>query len=425
MSRHLLLGVALLAALHSAYAGGKVLMLLQSEKNIDRFSSFTDALTAAGFTIEIKGYKDSSLKLREYGTWLYDDLVLFAPKAEGFGGSIDQQTILDFVDSGHNVLLGVNSDVSEAMRNLAAEFGVDLDDRGTKVYDHFHYAVKEDGKQDHTLIAATDLVDSPVMVGGPYKQPILFRGLAASVPSNSELATVVLSAPGTAYSHDPKKSMIEPPALMVGAAASLVTAVQARNNARMVVAGSVEMFSNDIFNSQVTVNGASTATANKDFCVTLTRWAFQDRGVLVASNLRHHLLGSEEQPWGYRVNDDVEFLVDVMEHEGGVAKPYKADDIQLEFIMLNPYVRVPLQHDGQGTFSLRFKVPDVYGVFKYFIDYSHRGYSYIKLTHQVPVRPFKHDEYERFLVCAYPYYASAASVMAAFFALGFFFLYHK
>lgn len=44
---------------------------------------------------------------------------------------------------------------------------------------------------------------------------------------------------------------------------------------------------------------------------------------------------------------------------------------------------------------------------------------------QVPVRPFRHDEYERFLTCAFPYYASAASTMAAFFVLGWFFLYSK
>lgn len=72
------------------------------------------------------------------------------------------------MDSGHNVLLGVNSDVSETMRSLAAEFGVDLDDRGTKVYDHFQSATL-DGKEDPTLIAASDLVDAPVIVGGPYK----------------------------------------------------------------------------------------------------------------------------------------------------------------------------------------------------------------------------------------------------------------
>jgi len=39
------------------------------------------------------------------------------------------------------------------------------------------------------------------------------------------------------------------------------------------------------------------------------------------------------------------------------------------------------------------------------------------------VRPFKHDEYERFLLAAYPYYASALSTMVAFFGLGWVFLY--
>ncbi|PNH04740.1 Dolichyl-diphosphooligosaccharide--protein glycosyltransferase subunit [Tetrabaena socialis] len=414
MARQLLLALALLAAIHCACAAKSVLVLLQSGTTADKYSGFIDGLGAAGFAVEVKGHKDTGLKLREYGTWLYDDLVLFAPKAEGFGGSIDQQTILDFVDSGHNVLLAVNSEVSEAMRNLAAEFGVDLDDRGTKLFDHFSYATTADGKHDHNLVASYDLADAPVIVGGPYKDPVLFRGLAATVPADAELATVVLSAPATSYSHDPRKSMLEPPSLMVGAAASLVTAVQARNNARMVVAGSTDMFSNDLAGS-----------ANRAFCLTLALWAFQERGVLVASNLRHHLLGSDEQPAGYRVNDEVEFAVDVMEVTGGVAKPYKVDDLQVEFVMLNPYIRLPLQHDGQGVFSLRFMVPDVYGVFKYVVDYSRRGYSYIKLTHQVPVRPFKHNEYERFLVCAYPYYASALSVMLAFFSLSFFFLYHK
>lgn len=33
---------------------------------------------------------------------------------------------------------------------------------------------------------------------------------------------------------------------------------------------------------------------------------------------------------------------------------------------------------------------------------------------QVSIRPFTHSEYERFLVAAYPYYASAVSVMVGF-----------
>lgn len=103
----------------------------------------------------------------------------------------------------------------------------------------------------------------------------------------------------------------------------------------------------------------------------------------------------------------------------------RAEDLQIAFTMLDPHIRQPMQHDGNGRYSLRFKVPDVYGVFKYVIDYSHRGYSYISLQEVVPVQPFKHDEFERFLVPAYPYYASVLSTMAAFFLIGVVFLYSK
>ena len=44
---------------------------------------------------------------------------------------------------------------------------------------------------------------------------------------------------------------------------------------------------------------------------------------------------------------------------------------------------------------------------------------------QVSVRPFRHNEFERFLTAAYPYYASVLSTMAAFFIFSLVFLYHK
>lgn len=41
--------------------------------------------------------------------------------------------------------------------------------------------------------------------------------------------TVVLSASSTAYSHDPRKAVLEPPLLLTGQGASLVSAVQVRH----------------------------------------------------------------------------------------------------------------------------------------------------------------------------------------------------
>jgi hypothetical protein len=57
----------------------------------------------------------------------------------------------------------------------------------------------------------------------------------------------------------------------------------------------------------------------------------------------------------------------------------RAKDVQLAFTMLDPYVRQPLLPSPDGKFSLRFRVPDVYGVFTYVIDYHHAGYSYVNL----------------------------------------------
>ena len=79
----------------------------------------------------------------------------------------------------------------------------------------------------------------------------------------------------------------------------------------------------------------------------------------------------------------------------------------------------------QGTFSTIINVPDVYGVFKFQVVYIRSGYTSIELSEQIPVRPFRHNEYERFLVSAFPYYASVLSLMVAFVLLDVLFLYQK
>ena len=69
--------------------------------------------------------------------------------------------------------------------------------------------------------------------------------------------------------------------------------------------------------------------------------------------------------------------------------------MQVSFVMLDPYIRRTLSHDGSGTYRLNFRVPDVYGVFKYVVDHYDPGYSHVTLEHVQPVRPFRHDEYPR------------------------------
>lgn len=78
-----------------------------------------------------------------------------------------------------------------------------------------------------------------------------------------------------------------------------------------------------------------------------------------------------------------------------------------------------------GVFFAHFKLPDVYGVYKFQVDYSRVGYTRLFSTSQVSVRPLEHTQYERFIYSAFPYYASAFSMMAGVLVFGIFFLFHR
>lgn len=115
-----------------------------------------------------------------------------------------------------------------------------------------------------------------------------------------------------------------------------------------------------------------------------------------------------------------------------------------------------------GKYSVQFKLPDVYGVFQFKVDYNRLGYThlysstqvrfiihfktfciYLSSQHfhsdlprlliftdsfvipQVSVRPLQHTQYERFIPSAFPYYASAFSMMAGLFVFSFVFLHMR
>ncbi|MPC50675.1 Dolichyl-diphosphooligosaccharide--protein glycosyltransferase subunit [Portunus trituberculatus] len=75
--------------------------------------------------------------------------------------------------------------------------------------------------------------------------------------------------------------------------------------------------------------------------------------------------------------------------------------------------------------SLWVQVPDVYGVYQFKVEYNRVGFTRLYSSTQVSVRPFTHLQYERFIECAYPYYASAFSMMVGVFLFSLVFLHHK
>jgi oligosaccharyltransferase complex subunit beta len=421
----LLLSLAIVFAAEEAAPGGRRILAVLDDLGLkSSHSSFFRGLEER-YTIDYVAASSTSGKLRKYGEWQYDHLILFAPSVKDPAG-LTARTILDFIDDGHNVIIGADSSVSATTRDVASECGVEFDEEGTFVIDHFNYDAS-DASGDHTLIVADNVVsDAPVVVG-KVDAPVLFRGVGQDIEEDSPLLFSLLTASSTAFSFFPAQPVTDEPHV-VGRKTSLVTALQARNNARVIISGSLDLFSDRFFASGAQKAGAksgSEKSGNEQFVRSFTQWALQERGVLRSSNVRHHLVGEKEAPAVYTIKEEVEYSVTLEQWDGKKWAPYLANDVQLEFSMLDPYVRTTLKHDSNGVYSSRFKLPDVYGVFTFRVDYVRKGYSFINEVVRSPVRPFRHNQYERFIDSAYPYYVSALSMLGGLFIFSAVFLYTR
>ncbi|KAL8044840.1 hypothetical protein ABFX02_08G072500 [Erythranthe guttata] len=406
----------------------KILVLLDDLSLKSSHSIFFTTLQSRGFDLDFKLADDPSIAVKRYGQYLYDGLVLFSPSADRFGGSLNIEGVLDFVDSGHDLILAGDSNASDLIRNIAAECGVEFDeDTSAMVIDHAGYAVSET-EGDHTLIASDEFIQSDVILGSKkLEAPVLFKGIGHSLNPENSLVLKVLSASLSAYSANPTSKLSSPPSL-TGTAISLVSVVQARNNARIMISGSLGLFSNRLFRSGVQKIGSLNKyekSGNEQFVTELSKWIFHERGHLKAVHLKHNKVGETEEPSIYRINDDLEFSVEIFEWSGTSWVPYVANDVQVQFYMMSPYVLKTLSTNQKGLYHTSFKVPDVYGVFQFKVEYQRLGYTTLSLSKQIPVRPFKHNEYERFITTAFPYYGASFSTMAGFFIFSIVYLYNK
>ncbi|KAF5738175.1 Dolichyl-diphosphooligosaccharide-protein glycosyltransferase [Tripterygium wilfordii] len=404
-----------------------VLVLLDDFSVKSSHSIFFSSLKSRGFVLDFKLSDDPKLSLQRYGQYLYDALILFSPSTEKFGGALDLGAVLDFVDSGHDLIVAADASASDLIRGIANECGVDFDeDSSAKVIDHNSYAVS-DNDGDHTLIASDNFIQSDIILGkSKIEAPVLFRGIAHSVNPTNGMVLKVLSASDSAYSANPISKLSNPP-LLTGSAISLVSVLQARNDARVMITGSLDMFSDRFFKSDVQKAGNPKyeKSGNEQFVNEISKWVFHERGHLKAINISHREVGEADEPAMYRIKDDLEFSFEIYEWSGKSWEPYVANDVQVQFYMMSPYVLKTLSTDQKGLYHTSFKVPDVYGVFQFKVEYHRLGYSSLSLSKQIPVRPFRHNEYERFITTAFPYYGASFTMMAGFFIFSFAYLFNK
>ena len=418
----------IVAASTAATSRKKILVLLENLYLKDTHSIFFSELEQRGFQLVFKLADESSLVLSKYGEYLYDHLIIFAPSVEEFGGAIDKNGIVDFIDNGGNVLVAASSAVGDVLRDIGSEVGLELDEEGTAAIDHVNYDVKDAG--DHTLLAVdpANIVDVELMVGPKPSVPALYRGIGMTADADNPLVLEIMNGYSTTYSYFTKDSITEYP-LVVGRSTLLIAGLQARNNARVVFSGSLDFFSNEFFTANVmkAVEGKEySLTSNQQLARYISQWVFKDRGVLQVGEVNHHRVGDNDTPGAYTIKDDVIYTVDIQELVDGTWKPFQKKDVQLEFFRIDPFVRTFMNKTSDGKkYIAEFTLPDVYGVFQFKVDYNRIGYTHLFSTTQVSVRPFEHTQYERFLPSAYPYYFGAFSMMIGLVLFVLVFLHHR
>lgn len=221
--------------------------------------------------------------------------------------------MLQFSNQEGNILvLASPSGTSEQTREFARELDINLPPRDHITADHFNYdTLSASDKHDLILVplpASSSSVKNYFSNGG--NGLIAFRGVGHTL-GNGPLLMPILSAARTSYAYDTKEDFAyaQDP-WSAGTQMHLVSALQARNNARITIAGSVDMFSNEFFDLKVKKVGSGELqkTVNREFAKSLSEWTFMEKGVVKVIGIRNYLTnetGAEINPGMYRIKNDV------------------------------------------------------------------------------------------------------------------------
>ena len=444
--------------LQGSVGGNRTLVMLE-DISVGRrsYSLFFDILQQQGHQVMYGQIDADDLLLKSYGEYLYDNIVLFA-SSDAFN-SITLGDISDFINDGGNLVFATSEAISDNLRLFGETLGIEFDDKKSMMIDHFSFESNVNGGIGssgcngywQTNVLCTNVVDSPVVLGDFYgkkgKTPILYRGIGHAIEEDSIFAVKLLKGNPSSYSTDPCSKDVGNYPQGTGEESALVTTVQARNNARILVSGSMELFSNNFFKTVSTAT--SKVVGNEIFCSEIVKWVFGKRGVLRFRDIKHNkidgtppdvILHEKDRPdlpkslypdpeitrnsLVYRIKDEIIYSMVVEEFDTDSWRPFVSHDMQLEFVMLDPYVRKTMVFDSnERRYIGKIVAPDDYGVFKFRVLYRRQGYSVLHSETQVSIRPFKHDEYERFIPTAFPYYSACFSMMIAFFLFSMFYLF--
>ncbi|KAK5083030.1 oligosaccharyl transferase glycoprotein complex, beta subunit [Lithohypha guttulata] len=431
--------------------GDRLLVVLEDTADKDLYSQLWSDLESRSFVLQFESPKSEALSLFRLGAKTYDHVLLLPPKSKGYGPNLTPKNLLDFTNAGGNILLALSSEtaIPSAISSLLLEFDIALPtDRSSQIIDHFHYDTTSSADSHNVLVlpqprpSRSDVIS---LFGGDGMLAVP-KAVGQTLGAASTLINPILRAPETAYTYNPKEEAdAEPDVFATGSQIALVSALQARNNARFTVLGSLEMLQNKWFDAEVKLPGGKpTKTANKQFARQLTEWTFKEIGVLRAGRVQHHQILDASKPISnttqvgfadpeiYRIKTDVSFAIELSQWDRTHWAPFThpaSDAVQLEFTMLSPFHRLALSPTSTSlnstTYGTTFRTPDQHGIFAFKVNYKRPFLTDIEERRQVTVRHFAHDEWPRSFVitAAWPWVAGLWTVVIGFVAFVVLWLY--
>jgi oligosaccharyltransferase complex subunit beta len=244
------------------------------------------------FELDFKMIDDPSIKLTNFGEYMYSNIIYFAPTYnEEFSSKSDIKisSLLKFFDEGHDIMIFGSKSVGNFLRKFVTEFGVDFDDYETRVKDslylhNYKEAINPDllKLRNSEIVVTKNTINIPAVTKLP-KNFILYEGVGMEIDIHNQYVFPILRADENSYSINPKTGKV----YGNGEKIKLVTGYQARNNRRVVISGSTSLCSNEFYFLSTTENTSALNSPNASFCQDIINWNFQKNGVLKFENIRH------------------------------------------------------------------------------------------------------------------------------------------
>ncbi|ELP91019.1 dolichyl-diphosphooligosaccharide--protein glycosyltransferase, putative [Entamoeba invadens IP1] len=384
---------------------GKVLVIFDSANDKVEYSEFVTMVKELGEDIEIKE-KTDLVELFEYDEPVYSTVLMLSPTFSFKSASIS--SFVKYVDAGGNLLVSLSGNYTEKYTDLLYSFDMESDVATSKVVDEIHTA--KNGEDE--MVFSNNVLSNPKVF--PTKvNNVLFDGVALYLPE-SPMTSALLKGTETSTT-----SLHSTHIFAQKENITLVGALQARNNARVVVSGSTKLFSNKAFVNEYHTQNQKSVLDNKKFTKSVLEWVTQKSGVLVLKSFSWTKIdGVPAVSYDNQIviGDTLKVQLEVEEKMNNKVTGYDAQDLQVEMKLLFPEASVYLTSQGEGKYEGIIKTPLKFGVYTLLFKYNKPLQTYLEKKVTIPLRTYRSTQRESAYTIkeAYPFFIAVATMIGSF-----------